>query len=208
MEAHEILKSKYLDILYDGRNKHYGGYELRTQYARRVRMSLALLLGITLCGTGYLVLAEKTGTERVVHFRGTVDLTPIVSQQPIKPKPLPARAPAVVSKPTVKFPPPKIVADAAEQSALKNSIAGLYDKDGDSTATGITSVDIKPVTGVVNWTAEKGPERYVEQMPEAPYDINNYLAHNINYPAAARENNIEGQVNIQFVVNEDGSITM
>lgn len=44
-------------------------------------------------------------------------------------------------------------------------------------------------------------------MPEAPYVINKFLAQNIKYPVAASFNNIEGSVIVQFIVNEDGSIT-
>ncbi|MBO5932616.1 MAG: energy transducer TonB, partial [Bacteroidaceae bacterium] len=33
-----------------------------------------------------------------------------------------------------------------------------------------------------------------------------YLSKNIKYPAICRENNIQGRVLIQFIVNKDGSI--
>jgi periplasmic protein TonB len=48
---------------------------------------------------------------------------------------------------------------------------------------------------------------YVEQMPEAGYDYNKYLADNIRYPDSARAHNTEGRVILKFVVNEDGSIS-
>ena len=48
---------------------------------------------------------------------------------------------------------------------------------------------------------------YVEQMPSAPYEMNEYLAKNVHYPKAARKAEVQGRVIVQFVVNEDGSIS-
>jgi protein TonB len=49
--------------------------------------------------------------------------------------------------------------------------------------------------------------RYVDILPRAGYNFDKYLVANLRYPEAAKENNIEGRVNVQFVVNEDGAIT-
>ena len=49
----------------------------------------------------------------------------------------------------------------------------------------------------------------VERMPEFPGGegaLLAYLSKNIKYPAVAQENNIQGRVLVQFVVNKDGSI--
>ena len=48
---------------------------------------------------------------------------------------------------------------------------------------------------------------YVDQMPRAGYDYQDFLARNIHYPKKARKQNIEGRVIIKFVVNTDGSIS-
>ena len=37
MDINKILNSDYLDILFEGRNKQYGGYELRKKYPERMR---------------------------------------------------------------------------------------------------------------------------------------------------------------------------
>ncbi len=44
-------------------------------------------------------------------------------------------------------------------------------------------------------------------MPEPPFDINSYLSKNIRYPSAARENEIQGRVVLQFVVDQGGNVT-
>jgi TonB family protein len=48
---------------------------------------------------------------------------------------------------------------------------------------------------------------YTDVMPKADYNVNRYLSMTINYPASARENDVEGKVYVQFIVNEDGKIT-
>lgn len=50
----------------------------------------------------------------------------------------------------------------------------------------------------------------VEEMPEFPggmAKLTEYLAKNIKYPQAARENGIQGRVFVNFVVERDGSIS-
>jgi len=71
---------------------------------------------------------------------------------------------------------------------------------------------VKPSPG--NWSPyeEEEPEIFeiVEEMPVFPggdAELIKYLYNNIQYPATAKENNIEGLVVIQFLVNEDGSIS-
>ena len=51
------------------------------------------------------------------------------------------------------------------------------------------------------------PFTYVQQMPVAGYDLDAFLSNNIHYPDSARFKNISGRVIMQFVVNEDGSIS-
>jgi protein TonB len=59
-------------------------------------------------------------------------------------------------------------------------------------------------------TAEPEIFTVVEENPEFPGGVAKmyeFIGKNLNYPPLAKENNIQGRVVIQFVVNEDGSIT-
>jgi protein TonB len=54
------------------------------------------------------------------------------------------------------------------------------------------------------------PFTIVEQMPEFPGGekaLLTYLRDNIRYPAMAKENDIEGTVYVQFVIERDGSVS-
>ena len=61
-----------------------------------------------------------------------------------------------------------------------------------------TTVDVDEVYIV----PEKTPE-----FPGGEEALYEFLAKNIHYPQGAKENNIQGKVYIQFVVERDGSIT-
>lgn len=47
---------------------------------------------------------------------------------------------------------------------------------------------------------------YVEQMPQAPYDVNAYLAKNMIYPDDAKQEGISGRVVVKFIVRANGNI--
>ena len=57
MEANQYLKADILDIVFEGRNKEYGAYELRKKYNKRLiralLITIALLVGLfVLAGIG------------------------------------------------------------------------------------------------------------------------------------------------------------
>ena len=62
MEANKILSADLLDIVFEGRNKAYGAYELRRGYRKRLLTALSVLFALfALLVTGYL-LANKFGS--------------------------------------------------------------------------------------------------------------------------------------------------
>ena len=57
-------------------------------------------------------------------------------------------------------------------------------------------------------TKVPGSETYqfVEHMPEAPYNVNEFLSRNIDYPWEAMSKGISGRVVLRYVIDEDGVI--
>lgn len=47
---------------------------------------------------------------------------------------------------------------------------------------------------------------YVEQMPQAPYDVNAYLAKNMIYPEDAKQEGVSGKVIVKFIIRANGNI--
>jgi periplasmic protein TonB len=217
MDINKILKSDYLDILFEGRNKNYGGYELRKKYPQRMRNAGIIVIGMVglIVGGSFVAKAIKGAADKKeVAILKEVTLAEPPPIDPNKPPPPPPPEPPPPVKPTVKFTPPVIKKDEEvkedekppEVKELEDKSSGLKTQEGDPNGIDPGIVD-KPGTGVVEAPAAPEIFKYVEQMPEFNGDVNSYLGKNIRYPDAARENGIEGRVMIQFVVGEDGSIS-
>ena len=58
MEANKILSADILDIVFEGRNKDYGAYELRKTYNRRITRALIITASIALLALGGSLLAS------------------------------------------------------------------------------------------------------------------------------------------------------
>lgn len=221
MDINKILNSDYLDILFEGRNKKYGGYELRKKYPNRMRN--AAIIGISVivlvaAGPAIASLIKEKEPPKPVAIMKEVTLAeppPIDPKKPPPPPP-PAEPPPPV-KPTVKFTPPVIKKDEEvreeekppEVTELKEASAGIKTEAGDPDGIDPGIVD-KPGTGTGVVEAPPPPPEifsYVEQMPEPSVNIAEYLSKNIRYPEAAKETNTEGRVTLKFVVNENGAVS-
>jgi periplasmic protein TonB len=114
MESSTILTADLLDILFEGRNKEYGAYDLRRTYGRRLTVSIAVMLSvILLLGIGYAFAGNKKIMAKDIIIPEDPHLTDIKKQQePVEPPP----PPPPPKQPEVKvamtqFTPPKIVHD-------------------------------------------------------------------------------------------------
>jgi protein TonB len=211
MDTDLILNTDYLDILYQGRNKNYGSYELRRNYTKRMRSALSLLIATTLLLSGYAIINTGAATTTNNTFiTRPIDITPQPIIETVRPAIQPPPPAAV--KPAIKIP-TIIAADdevkPREQDILPkeivNAVAGTGSSAGDTAGIGSFS-EKRPGEGFIE-TPSKQPERWVEQMPEPGYDVNSYLSTHIRYPDMAREHQVEGKLQLQFIIAEDGSIT-
>lgn len=119
---------------------------------------------------------------------------------------------------TAAPPPPVEVPQVAEIIDIVENDEEIEEEEIQSTEdtqeaiTGPTGPVVSGPVGPV-MAAEEGDEgevfQVVEQMPEFPGGMDKlmeYLSKNIKYPSIAMENNIQGRVVVEFVVNKDGSI--
>lgn len=218
MDINKILRSDYLDLIFEGRNKKYGGYELRKNYPKRMARALFLLIGIGVAATalGVVSTMKKEETKPVAMMKEVTlaEPPPIDPKKPPPPPPPPAPPPPV--KPTVKFTPPVIKKDEEvkeeerppEVKELENKSAGLKTVEGDPEGIDPGIIDEPgPGTGVVEAPPPPKIFTYVEQMPEPSVNVNEFLSKNLRYPELAKENNIQGRVTVRFVVDENGSVS-
>jgi len=225
MDINRILNADYLDILFEGRNKEYGGYELRKRYRRRAL--LAGLIAVLVVGGFFASLMIKPKEKPVENLVPVIAMKNLPPPQPINPKkpppPPPPSTPPPPVKPTVKFTPPVIKKneEVKEENIAKppkpesNEVVGPKNIAGSNDPNAINP-NLSNVSGngkgpVV--PAEPAPDqifRNVQQMPSFPGGLEamyNYIRRNVRYPQIARQQQIEGKVFVQFVVDENGNIT-
>lgn len=215
MQTQAILQASYLDIVFDNRNKQYGSYELRTHYQRRMTTALVSLLAVCcILAATTLIKKQAHAVANPVAYR-EIEITRI-EPPVIKPPIIQPPAAELPKTNTAKLTPPVITPDEivkpddlpADKKQLENAVVGTSTKlglnDGDIAGT-LKDLNAKP--GVVAPPVEDKPLIFVEQMPEFVGDMNEYLSRSLTYPTMARDNNVEGKVMVQFVVNEDGSVS-
>ncbi|MEP7128126.1 MAG: TonB family protein [Chitinophagales bacterium] len=215
MDAQKILTADLDDLVFEGRNKSYGAYDLRKKYGRHIILALLISTGIYIVAFIAPYLINLLSPPPKVEPKKEIKYTELSEPPPIDkntPPPPPPDLPPPPPK-TIKFTPPVIKPDEeVKDEDIPPPVEELQQAEI-STATEVdpnATYDFSAQeTQVVE---EKKPEifMYVEQMPEFPggqTELIKYLQKNLRYPAAARENGIEGKVVLQFVVDEGGRIS-
>lgn len=66
------------------------------------------------------------------------------------------------------------------------------------------STDVWSQTSAHSTIEKQHVYRYVDEMPNPPYDINEYLKKNMRYPEQARKEGEKGRVFVDFVMQANG----
>jgi len=219
MKPKELLNADYLDIVFDQRNKRYGGYELRKHYDQRIGKATMLAL------TGVAVMLSFSFIS-VSHEKDVKpNDTPVVITEykipPVEKKPevQPPKPPAAPPKPITTVRSTVIVVEPDDlvkpddtpplNNKIGDAVVGTQDHSGEPAgiASDISGPKGGTSTSVITDNKPAPIPTWVEQMPAFNGDMNAYLNKNLHYPDMARENGIEGKVIIRFIVNEDGSVS-
>ena len=223
----DLVSLEWTDLVFEGRNQNYGAYQLRRETSKRniwsaifvVLMAVLLYLGLTL--------------ENIVEAHRTVENTQVVEicnlgdkkkevkverKEEIKLEP--ERIMEKV-KSSIKFTAPVIKKD---QLVNEEEVIKLDEIENSNKAIGAFTVEGNDEVGgevlkVKEEIAQPEPPKHeednkvfevVEQMPSFPGGyaaLMQWLGSNMKYPTIAAENNVQGRVIVQFVVEKDGSIT-
>ncbi|MEI6408860.1 MAG: TonB family protein [Bacteroidota bacterium] len=216
-----------LDIIFANRNKSYGAYQLRRDYPKYLgrAMLFGLLLIIFLFALPSILSAVRALAPKDKPVDVVAELGPppdIDPNNPPPPPPPPPPTPPPPTRSTVKFVPPVIKKDeevqqeevkTVEELIDKKEDIGKEDKKGNDDAA--PSVEENPselkVIEEPKVVEEKTFEMFdIQKPPSFPggeAELMKYLGKEIQYPALAKENNIQGVVALTFVVNKDGSIS-
>lgn len=211
----DILKNQWLDIVFEGKNKTYGAYELRK--GNRKTSIKALIIGaifFSLAVSTPLILSflpESSDADMDRDIKITAIKLPPKKEEPKKFVPPPPPPPPKVDQ--VKFVKP-VVAKAEEVTEEPPKIVEIKEKKlGAETIKGDPDavLSVAPVGPGPTKIVEEDNQIYntagIEVKPEFPGGIAKFYKYvGDNYRAPEQEG-LKGKVYITFVVEKDGSLT-
>ena len=221
MDATKILQTDLLDLLFDGRNKQYGAYELRKQYSKRMIIAVGIM--ITCCLLFFMLYAFAKGGNhsRPGLIANEIELTK-VEPETKKPEVVPP-PPKQVQPPvkTVQFTTPKITDepikpedDMPDKDLIDVTKIGKVNQDGIDGPDVVAPPDNS--RGVIEAPKQKEEEDWektflsVQIESEYPGGIESwkrFLGKSLRYPEDAIEKEIEGTVLVQFIVDKEGNVS-
>ncbi len=225
LDVNKIMSADILDIIFDGRNKEYGAYELRKSYSKRLTYALAGMAAIlVLVFVGYYVSnVIAANSKKEVMVVKDVQLEEIKQEEkknePPPPPPPPKQEPPKVEM--AKFTPPKIVKDEEvkeeekppEQEKLEDTKIGTVNQEGIKDEGLVAPVDNgKGVVEAPKKEEEDWDKTFTKVEIESDYPGGQsawirYLTKTLVYPQDAQDNEIQGTVVVQFIVDKEGNVS-
>jgi len=227
MEANKILSADILDLVFEGRNKEYGAYELRKSYNRRITRALIITAALFLLIFLAAFLANTLEKDNAADLEvKEVVLENIQEEEEPKPEPPPPPPPKQEPPPKVemtKFTPPEIVKD---EEVKKEDIPPPVEKLEDTRIDVINQEGIKDA-GIATPVVDEGKAVVAAPKDETDYDQTftkveveasfkggegawrKYLERNLNASAPVDNGANPGSytVVVQFIVDKEGNIS-
>ena len=213
----DILKNQWLDIVFEGRNKSYGAYQLRQTNRKTTIKALiigAIFFSVAVASPLIINLIPK-GEEKVIDrdIKITAIKLPPKEEKPklnLPPPPPPAPKvdvvkfvkPVVAKANEVTEEPPKIV-------EVKNKTIGADNIKGDPDAV----LTVEPVGTGKAAVVEAADDNQIyntagiEVKPDFPGGIEKFYKFVGNNYQTPEEEGLKGKVYVTFVVEKDGSLT-
>jgi periplasmic protein TonB len=229
MEAAKILNADILDLLFDGRNKAYGAYNLRKTYNRRITSALLITIGIA----AILFLLSFVANSLEDNRRAALEIKELVlenlpqdqDEQRIEPPPPPP--PQRLETPRVemtRFTPPRIVRDdevnkediPPEVADLEDTKIDVINQDGIKDLGIATPPVVDDNKQVVEIPKPNNDDNHIFEKVEieaqfegGPGAWSRYLQKNLNSNTPADNGAPPGSysVIVQFIVDKQGNIS-
>ena len=229
-----LSSREWCDLVFEGKNKDFGAYVIRTDSSNRHNKAvLYTLIGAIIFGLlviGYMkanqYLEERRLAGMVDQKVVPIDFSPEAEESEPEQERLEQEKPEVLPEEvlnTIKVTELAIVEDekvnredeikTVEEQLESEHSAGSVDFDQGTDNKAVIREYKNEVIVEANEGKPKevAPEIFtvVEQMPQFPGGddaLRKYLSSHINYPPMAAENNVQGKVILQFVVEKDGKV--
>ena len=223
----DLISNEWADIVFQGRNKVYGAYQLRRGTSKRNIVSMIFVAAVA--AVAYLGLAAYNSYQEAqkAKFEAEMEASLLEAKKEAKvekktdtPKVEQVQKVEKV-KSSIAFTPPVIKKDSEvkpeeemkTQDELKETktAIGAFDVKGNDEAGGTVLKAVEEIAAPEPPKHEEEQNKIfevVEQQPQFPGgSVNGWLADHIKYPVVAAENGISGRVVVQFVVERDGSVS-
>lgn len=227
MSKIDLIDNSWVDLVFEGKNKSYGAYQLRKETGKRNVKSMIIVFAtiIAIIVAAWAKVAIENALPKKVAIEADVELSKLAQKKEAK---VERKEPVKVEqeqkviekvKSSVKFTAPEIKKDedvqpedelkSQDELAKTTTAIGSFDVKGNDDAAG----EVLKAKEVIAQEVPKEEEKVfdvVEQMPSFPGGqgaLFEYLSKNIKYPVVAEENGVQGRVIVTFVVERDGSIT-
>lgn len=223
----DLISNEWADIVFQGRNKVYGAYQLRRGTSKRNIVSMIFVAAVA--AVAYLGLAAYNSYQEAqkAKFEAEMEASLLEAKKEAKVEKK-TETPKVEQvqkvekvKSSIAFTPPVIKKDSEvkpeeemkTQDELKETktAIGAFDVKGNDEAGGTVLKAVEEIAAPEPPKQEEEQNKIfevVEQQPQFPGgSVNGWLADHIKYPVVAAENGISGRVVVQFVVERDGSVS-
>jgi periplasmic protein TonB len=223
MEKSAILTADILDIIFEGRNKEYGAYDLRRTYNKRMRISvLVMLSAILLMFLGQLFAGRmgKDAKPGVLNDIVIKNVQPPADEPPPPPPPPPVKEPPPTkmvqfTKPIITDQDVKPEEKPPEMTEIENSQIGTVNRDGVDASDIVAPPADDGNRGIIEPPKKpKDDSVFIKVEIDASYPggmakWQRFLQRNLdgNIPQSAINNQISGTIVIQFIVDKEGNVS-
>ncbi|HMU45370.1 MAG TPA: energy transducer TonB [Chitinophagaceae bacterium] len=226
MEANKILSSDILDLIFEGRNKDYGAYDLRKTYNRRITRALIITASIAILALLGSVLASTIDSSKNKKIKQQeINLADIKQKEekkiipPPPPPPPPKQEPPKVEM--KQFTPPVIKKDEEvekpppPQEELKEAKIDVINQEGIKDLNIQAPVVVDQGKQIVEVKKEDDENKIFDKVeieakfPGGDSKWRQYLERNLNPNTPVDNGAPEGTytVVIQFIVDKEGNIS-
>ena len=235
MSKIDLVSRDWCEIVFEGRNKEYGAYRLRSKAGARNLKSLITLF-IIMGIIAAIVITQSVVSNIVKEKNANLDsenITQLSQLEQKKPEPKEEKKKIEIeySKPeiqkvkvkaSIQFTVPKIVDDdkveegkevKSQEEVTKSSISiAAQDYEGDGEG-GINIDDLKDNQQAGGSDVPEEEEVSDNALVEVPASypggeaaLLQFISQNLKYPSIAQEQELQGTVVVRFRVEKDGSI--
>ncbi len=231
----DLTSPEWRDLIFEGKNKDFGAYDLRKKSDGRHNMAvLYMLLGLVIVFVLLFAWSKYSDYRAEIAAKEAKEqaekmMQAMLDQPEVEEAPEEEPEQQKFEEPKVEVPEEVLATVQVTQIAIvdadkvKIEVMDMDTQKEDNTARGVVNQegadDADKFKAVVEQVVVKEPEPEkpkeeeifvaVEQQAEFPGGqaaLMKWLGNNIRYPETAQANDVQGRVIVKFVVEKDGSI--